>query len=85
MLNQGAREGSRHITAMRIVSHFKRHGIPSHYAKVCMLHWNNKSMPENSIMEMVENVYNRNYKYGCQDSVMLEHCKTQCMYFEKRD
>ena len=57
MLNQGAREGSRHITAMRVISHFKRHGIPSHYAKVCMLHWNAKSMPEQQIMEMVENVY----------------------------
>ena len=85
MLNQGAREGSRHITAMRVISHFKRHGIPSHYAKVCMLHWNNKSMPEQQIMEMVENVYNRNYKYGCQDSVMLKHCKTQCIHFARKD
>ena len=85
MLKNGAVEGSRHITAMRIVSHFKRHGIPSHYAKVMMLHWNNKSMQENQIMEMVENVYNRNYKYGCQDILMKEHCKTQCMYFERKD
>ena len=85
MLNQGAIEGSRHITAMRIVSHFKRHGIPSHYAKVCMLHWNNKSMPEDGILEMVENVYNRNYKYGCHDSVMLKHCKTQCIHFDRKD
>ena len=85
MLNNGAIEGSRHITAMRIISHFKRHGIPSHYAKVCMLHWNNKNLPENSVMEMVENVYNRNYKYGCQDSVMLQHCKTQCIHFTRKD
>ena len=85
MLNQGAIEGSRHITAMRIVSHFKRHGIPSHYAKVCMLHWNNKSMPEDGIIEMVENVYNRNYKYGCHDTVMLKHCKTQCIHFDRKD
>ena len=49
MLNQGAKQGNRHITALRIVSHFKRHGIPSHYAKVMMLHWNNKSMPEKEI------------------------------------
>ena len=85
MLNKGATEGSRHITAMRIVSHFKRHGIPSHYAKVMMLHWNAKSMPEQAIIEMVENVYNRNYKYGCQDSVMLKHCKTQCVHFARKD
>ena len=85
MLNQGAKQGKRHVTAMRIVSHFKRHGIPSHYAKICMLHWNDKSMNEKEIMEMVENVYNRNYKYGCQDYIMLEHCKTQCMYFKRKD
>ena len=85
MLKKGATEGNRHVTAMRIISHFKRHGIPSHYAKVCMLHWNNKSMNENKIMEMVENVYNRNYKYGCQDTIMKHHCKTQCMYFERKD
>ena len=85
MLRQGAKQGNRHVTAMRIISHFKRHGIPSHYAKVCMLHWNNKSMNENQIMEMVENVYNRNYKYGCHDVIMMEHCKTQCLYFNKKD
>ena len=85
MLNQGAVEGSRHVTAMRIISHFKRHGIPSHYAKVCMLHWNNKSMPEAGVQEMVENVYNRNYKYGCQDNIMLQHCKTQCIHFDRKD
>ena len=85
MLKQGAKSGTRHVTAMRIISHFKRHGIPSHYAKVCMLHWNDKSMNEKQIMEMVENVYNRNYKYGCHDSIMVEHCKTQCIHFNRRD
>ena len=85
MLKQGAISGSRHITAMRIVSHFKRHGIPSYYAKVSMLHWNNKSMNEKEITEMVENVYNRNYKYGCHDTIMMKHCKTQCMFFQHKD
>jgi archaellum biogenesis ATPase FlaH len=85
MLKNGPQEGSRHITGMRIISHFKRHGIPSHYAKLSMLHWNNKSMPETSVLEMVENVYNRNYKYGCHDSVMMKHCKTQCIHFMRKD
>ena len=85
MLKKGAQSGRRHVTAMRIISHFKRHGIPSHYAKLCMLHWNDKSMNEKQIMEMVENVYNRNYKYGCHDTIMMEHCKTQCIYFKRRD
>tara|TARA_R100000458_G_C8273285_1_gene248143 strand:+ start:634 stop:2409 length:1776 start_codon:yes stop_codon:yes gene_type:complete len=85
MLKGGAKEGARHVTAMRIISYFKRNGLPSHYAKICMLHWNNKSMNEKQIMEMVEKVYNRNYKYGCHDTIMMEHCKTQCIYFNRKD
>ena len=69
MLHKGPQEGDRHVTAMRIISHFKRHGLPSHYAKVSILHWNNKSMNETSLTEMVETVYNRNYRYGCQDTL----------------
>ena len=85
MLNKGPATGNRHLTALRIASHFKRHGIPSHYAKVSLLHWNNKSLEENHINELVENVYNRNYQYGCQDSIMVKHCKTQCIFFKRKD
>ena len=81
MLNKGPEEGNRHVTAMRIISSLKRNGLPSHYAKVSILHWNNKSMNETSLTEMVENIYNRNYKYGCQDTIMKDHCKTQCIHF----
>ena len=85
LLHKGPQEGSRHVTAMRIISHFKRHGMPSHYAKVVILHWNNNSMNETSLTEMVENVYNRNYRYGCQDNILSENCKTQCIYFKRKD
>ena len=85
MLNQGPVEGGRHNTSMRIVSHFKRHGIPSDYAKVSMLHWNNKSMEEQDVIEQVENVYNRNYRYGCNDTIMHKHCKPHCIYFKRKD
>ena len=85
MLNKGPAHGNRHLTAMRIISHFKRHGIPSHYAKVAMLHWNAKSLNDNEIVEMVESGYNRNYRYGCQDTIMMEHCKTQCIHFKRKD
>ena len=85
MLNKGPITGNRHVTAMRIVSFFKRNGIPSHYAKVALLHWNNNSMNEQSMNEMVENVYNRNYKYGCQDKLMKDHCKAHCVFFKRKD
>ena len=85
MLRNGPVEGSRHNTALRIASHFKRHGIPSEYAKVALLHWNNNTLNEQQMIEKTESVYNGNYNYGCQDVLMKKHCQTKCMYFQNND
>jgi hypothetical protein len=85
MLRNGPTEGSRHNTILRIASHFKRHGIPSEYAKVALLHWNNNTLNENSMIEKVESVYNGNYNYGCQDVLMKKYCQTKCIYFKNKD
>jgi len=85
MLANGPQEGSRNQTLLRIASHFFRHGIPSEYAKTAILHWNNNSLNENSVVEKVEYVYNRGYRFGCQDEFMLKHCKTRCIHFKRKD
>jgi len=85
MLRNGPQEGSRHNTALRIASHFKRHGIPSEYAKVALLHWNNNTLNEQQMIEKTESVYNGNYNYGCQDSLMKKYCQTKCHYFKNKD
>ena len=85
MLTNGPQEGSRNQTLIRIASHFFRHGIPSEYAKTAILHWNNNSLNENSVVEKVEYVYNRGYRFGCQDEIMLKHCKTRCIHFKRKD
>ena len=85
MLRNGPIEGSRHNTALRIASHFKRHGIPSEYAKVGLLHWNNNTMNEQAMIEKVESVYNGNYNYGCQDVLMKKYCQTKCIHFKNKD
>tara|TARA_R100001594_G_scaffold51908_1_gene85382 strand:+ start:755 stop:2515 length:1761 start_codon:yes stop_codon:yes gene_type:complete len=85
MLNLGPQEGNRNQTLMRIASHCARHGIPSQFAKSMILHWNNKSLNENEVIEKIEYTYNRGYKYGCQDSIMADHCQTRCIYFKKKD
>jgi hypothetical protein len=85
MLRNGPSEGSRHNTILRIASHFKRHGIPSEYAKVALLHWNNNTLNENSMIEKTESVYNGNYNYGCQDVLMKKYCQTKCIYFKNKD
>ena len=85
MLRNGPMEGSRHNTALRIASHFKRHGIPSEYAKVALLHWNNNTLNEQQMIEKTESVYNGNYNYGCQDVLMKKYCQTKCHYFKNKD
>ena len=85
MLRNGPMEGSRHNTVLRIASHFKRHGIPSEYAKVGLLHWNNNTLNEKQIIEKTESVYNGNYNYGCQDILMKKYCQTKCIYFRNKD
>ena len=85
MLTNGPQEGNRNQTLIRIASHFYRHGIPSEFAKTAILHWNNNSLNENSVIEKVEYVYNRGYRFGCQDEIMLKHCKTRCIHFKRKD
>tara|TARA_R100001594_G_scaffold11906_5_gene26658 strand:- start:621 stop:2387 length:1767 start_codon:yes stop_codon:yes gene_type:complete len=85
MLDNGPVEGARNQTLLRIASHFHRHGIPSEFAKVAIKHWNNNSLDENELIEKVEYVYNRGYKYGCRDTIMSKYCQTRCIYYQRKD
>jgi len=85
MLRNGPIQGSRHNTLLRIASYLKRNGVPSDYAKVMILHWNNNMMDEEAVIQKIESVYNGNYRYSCHDSVMKEHCQTKCIYFKNKN
>tara|TARA_R100000700_G_C3177287_1_gene152412 strand:+ start:2104 stop:3882 length:1779 start_codon:yes stop_codon:yes gene_type:complete len=85
MLNIGPQQGCRNNTIMRIASHFRRHGIPSDFAKVSLLHWNQKSIEENIVIDKVEFTYNKGYQYGCSDPLMAKHCSTRCIFFKRKD
>lgn len=85
LYNNGPCRGNRNMASLRIASHFKRSGIPSDAAKAALLAWNNKSLKEDLIIEHVENVYNRNYKYGCDDPILKKICNTRCIYYKNKD
>ena len=85
MLRLGPTEGNRHNTALRIVSHFRRHGFPSEYARVALSHWNAGQLDEQHVNSIVETTYNGNYRFSCQDVIMKDHCKTRCIYFKRKD
>jgi energy-coupling factor transporter ATP-binding protein EcfA2 len=85
LYNNGPERGNRNMAIMRIASHFKRSGIPSDATKAALLDWNNRSLDENLVIEHIENVYNRNYKYGCEDPILKKLCNTRCTYYKNKD
>jgi len=85
MLTLGPQSGSRNNTVMRIASHFRRHGVPSEYAKVSLLHWNDNNMDEGALLNRIEQTYNKGYQYSCKDKLMAQHCQTRCIFFKRKD
>ena len=85
MLSIGPQKGSRNNISMRIASHFRRHGIPSEFAKVSLQHWNNGSLEDGVLMNKIEQTYNKGYQYSCQDKYMKEYCQTRCIFFKRKD
>lgn len=85
LLREGPIQGNRHNTVLRIVSHFKRNGIPSEYAKNAIMFWNKDSLDTGELMELVDSAYNGNYRYSCNDSILASRCQTRCIYFQHKD
>jgi energy-coupling factor transporter ATP-binding protein EcfA2 len=85
MYKMGPQEGNRHKTILRIVSHFRRNGIPSSAAKAALLEWNKDSLEKQKVTDLVEYAYNKGYKFGCQDELMKQHCNPKCLYYKRKD
>lgn len=85
MLETGPQQGSRNNVLLRIASHLKRSGIPSEQAKQMLLAWNDASLDETLVLEKIEAAYNRNYNYGCTDSLRLKYCNPRCKHYSEKD
>ena len=83
--NQGPTTGERNNSILRMSSHFRRCGIPSKACKAALLKWNGGSLEPNLVEEKVEYVYNSNYKYGCNDSLLKKYCDPKCIYYGRKD
>ena len=85
LFREGPIEGTRHHTILRLTSHYRRHGFPSSVAKQGILHWNNNSMDEGKVIEVIDSGYNGNYQYSCNDTILASRCQTRCIYFLRKD
>jgi archaellum biogenesis ATPase FlaH len=85
VFNETALEGSRHQKSLRLASSYKRAGLPFLAAVASILEWNNNSLSANNITRIVQNVYEGNYQYGCNDIVMSEYCDSKCIYYKNKN
>lgn len=86
MYNDKPQEGQRHITSMRIISHFKRNGIPLNATKAAMFHWNKENgLSKTQLLQNINDVYTKGYQYGCMDNIMMQYCQPNCIHFKRKD
>jgi hypothetical protein len=85
IFNEGPSQGSRNMKMMRMISSYKRAGIPFLVALNGMITWANGELESDEIQRTVTNVYENSYSYGCDDSILMEYCDPKCIHFKRKD
>ena len=70
---------------MRMVSSYRRAGVPYLVALNGMQIWANGELNNHEVTRTVTQVYENNYAYGCDDSILAEYCDPKCIYFKRKD
>lgn len=85
IFNEGPIQGSRNKNMMRMVSSWKRAGIPFIVSLNGINKWAQDTMETNEIERTVTNVYDNQYIYGCDDTILMEYCDPKCIHFKRKD
>ena len=84
MYNEGPTKGSRHNLMMRMTSAWRRHGVPKGAIYYALTNWVPDLEPYD-IKRMVENVFEKNYRYGCNDRFMDKYCDSKCVFYKNKN
>tara|TARA_R100000654_G_scaffold68773_1_gene97965 strand:- start:18937 stop:20727 length:1791 start_codon:yes stop_codon:yes gene_type:complete len=85
IFNEGPSQGSRNKNMMRMVSSWKRAGIPFIVTLNGMMKWSQGELESHEIERTVMNVYDNQYIYGCDDAILMEYCDPKCIHFKRKD
>lgn len=85
IFNEGPSQGSRNMKMMRMVSSYRRAGVPFLVALNGMQTWAGEELEIGEVTRTVTNVYEGSYAYGCDDSILAEYCDPKCIHFKRRD
>ena len=85
IFNEGPTQGSRNKNMMRMISSWKRAGIPFIVTLNGMMKWSQNELESHEIERTVMNVYDNQYIYGCDDAILMEYCDPKCIHFKRKD
>ena len=84
MYNEGPIEGKRHTKMLRMLSAWRRQGIPRTAAYDAIVSWAS-SMEPYEIKHIVNDIYDKAYTYSCKDTLMTEYCDAKCIFYKNRN
>lgn len=84
MYNEGPKPGSRHNMMMRMTSAFRRGGVPRAAIIAMMQQWA-PTMDKNDVARLVGDIFDKGFRYGCNDSLMSKFCDPRCQHFKKKN
>ena len=83
MYNEGPQKGQRHINMLRMVSYYRRHGLPEAAVHSVIDGWA-PDMEKHEKQNIVQSCFAGGYRYGCQDKVMDKYCDPKCIYYPSK-
>jgi hypothetical protein len=86
MYRNGPNSGNRRNTLLRIISYYRRNGIPFSAAIAMAKDWSKMSdgFDESEAVEVTKYIYYNDRKYTCIDELMDANCKNSCIYFSSK-
>lgn len=84
MYLEGAKPGTRHKKMLRMLSAWRRQGIPKVAAYDAMVSWASNMQPY-EVKHIVDDIYSKAYVYSCKDTLMTEYCDPKCIFYKNRN
>jgi len=85
MYKQGPELGSRDQTILRMISAWKRSGIPRAGSESLIGHWS-PDFDRTEAFQMIDTVYGWEHDgYGCNDTIMDKFCDARCKFYRSKD
>lgn len=84
VIAEGAIPGSRHQKLLRLASTYRRAGVPLQIAVAGLSAWANTLNPL-EVERIVKDVYEKGYRFGCDDKIMAAYCDAGCIYYKRKD